>query len=270
MSDTKAPFGYIVGLFDVIGFEYRLKKLGLTEISRRYDNIVEFVKANSKKNKLLFDVMNITGPFHTLDGPPAIIYDIRAIYASDTIMLWSNLAWKIAQDKSLETIRTNQNHPAYGNLFRPVPLEPFLSMCAEIISRSIEFDLPLRGAISMGEAIFNEDDRIFLGEPIVDAARLENKQNCIGVSVCNSYLEQNDHRKFYLPYNKQFKPDFKDSRKEYALNWPLYWRTKRTSDLKTVVEKLATENNNHQYYINTLEFIEYSEKFDYNTYWNHK
>jgi hypothetical protein len=34
-------------------------------------------------------------------------------------------------------------------------------MCDEIICRGIEFDLPLRGAIAMGDAEFNEINRIF-------------------------------------------------------------------------------------------------------------
>ncbi|WP_010661902.1 hypothetical protein [Marinilabilia salmonicolor] len=268
MSDIKAPFGYIVGLFDVLGFEYRLRKFGLTEISRRYDEIVQFVNANSKKNKILHEVLNISGPLHTKGGRPAIHYEIKAAHASDTIIVWANLAWKIAQGQSLKTIEKYQNNPVYGHQFRPVPLEPFLSTCAEIVCKSIEIDLPLRGAIAMGEAVFNENDRVFLGLPIVDAARLENKQNCIGVSVCNSYLEQSDHRNFFLPYSNQFKTDFLEPRKEYALNWPLYWRTKRLNDLKSVFEELSEKNNNHQYYLNTLEFIEYSEIFDYKAYWN--
>ena len=263
MGRKNSPLGFVVALFDILGFEFRLKKFGLDEIQNRYQNIVDIVKKNSEKSRILFEKLNITAPLLIADGPPVVFYDIRAIYSSDSILLWSNLAWKMVQNKSIETLRKNENHSAYGYLSKPVPLEPFLSMCSELICRSIEIDLPLRGAISMGDAVFNEEDRIFLGNPIVDAARLEKEQNCIGLSICNSYVEQEDHNTFFLPYSNHFKKDYTDKKKEYAMNWPLYWNNSRERDLISSIEELSTRNNNHQYYLNTIEFVKYSQNYKY-------
>jgi len=263
MGRENSPLGFVVALFDVMGFESRLKKLGIDEMLSRYMNIVNFVKKKSEMNKIITEQLNITGPLLTSDGPVANIYDVRAVYSSDTIVLWSNLAWRMVQGMTIETLKKNENHPAYGHFSRPVPLEPFLTDCAEIICRSIEFDLPLRGAISMGDAVLDEKDNIFIGMPIVEAARLENKQICIGLSLCNSFVEQEDNRTFFLPYSKHFKDDYKDEKKEYAFNWPLYWKNSRKEDLKQKIQALAELNNNHPYYTNTLEFIEYSENFVY-------
>jgi len=47
---------------------------------------------------------------------------------------------------------------------------------------SIEIGLPLRGAFSMGEAVLHLDRGVFLGQPIIDTARLEHTQLCIGAS----------------------------------------------------------------------------------------
>jgi hypothetical protein len=261
MGRKNSPLGFVVALFDVLGFEFRLQKFGLDEIFNRYNNIVQLVKKNSEKNRTLFEKLNITAPLLVADGPPVIFYEINAIYSSDTIMLWSNLAYKLVQDKSIELLKKNANHSAYGYLSNSVPLMPFLSMCAEIICTSIEIDLPLRGALAMGDAVFNEDDLIFLGDPIVDAARLEKEQNCIGLSICNSFVEQPDHHKFFLPYSKHFKDDFNKPHKEYALNWPLFWRNSRTEEIESIINKMAEENNNHQYYSNTLNFIKYSKTY---------
>jgi hypothetical protein len=264
MGRENSPLGYIVALFDILGFEFRLKKYGLDEILYRYQKIVDLVKNNEEKNKILFDKLQIVGPLLIKDGPPAVFYDIKAIYSSDSILVWSNLAWEMAQSQPIELLKKNENHPAFGYFSKPVPLEPFLTICAEIICKSIEFDLPLRGAIAMGDAVLNEHEGIFLGDPIVDAARLERGQNCIGASICNSFMEQEDHKRFFLPYTKQFKEDFKETRKESALNWPLFWNNSRKNmDLKTTIEKLAYQNNNHQYYANTIEFIRYSDSYKY-------
>jgi hypothetical protein len=264
MGRENSPLGFIVALFDILGFEFRLKRYGLDEILNRYQQIVDLIKKNDEKNKILFEKLKITGPLLTKDGPPVYFYDIKAIYSSDSILIWSNLAWKMVQNQSLEKLKKNENHPVFGYFSKPVPLEPFLTMCAEIICRSIEFDLPLRGAIAMGDAVLNENERIFLGDPIVDAARLERAQNCIGVSICNSFIEQVDHNKFFLPYAKHFKEDYKEPRKKFALNWPLFWKNSRKNiDLLTTMEKLSEQNSNHPYYLNTIEFIKYSDNYKY-------
>lgn len=261
MEKEKSPLGYVVVLFDVMGFEFRLNKFGLEEILKRYNHIVDFVRERTERNKIISEKLNITGPFWIADGSVAKFYDVKAINSSDSIMLWANLAWKMVQDKSIETLKKNENHPAYGHLSKPIPLEPFLTICAEIICRSIEFDLPLRGAIAMGDAVMDEENKVFIGKPIVDAARLENKQNSIGLSVCNSFVEQNDHNQFFIPYSKHFKKDYKEEKKEFAFNWPFFWKNSRKEDLKTKIQKLAELNNNHPYYSNTLEFIKYSENY---------
>lgn len=263
MARENSPLGYVVGLFDVLGFEFRLKKFGLDEILKRYNSIVSLVKGNSEKNRLLVECLNITAPIHTKDGPPAFMYDVRAVYSSDTIMLWSNLAWRAVQNQSIETLKKNENHPAYGHFSKPIPLEPYLSMCAEILCRSIEIDLPLRGALAMGDAEFNEKDRIFIGNPIVDAARLEKEQNIIGLGICNSFVEQKDHNIYFLPYSKHIKETCKEQCKKFVLNWPLYWKNSRKTDPKIAIINMAKQNNNHQYYLNTIEFIEFSENFKY-------
>lgn len=263
MGRENSPLGFIVALFDVMGFESRLNNLGIDEILNRYMNIVSFVEEKRESNRVISEKLNITGPIGSIDGIAGNFYDTYAVYSSDSILLWANLAWKIVQTIPYETLEKNKDNPAYGHFSNPVPLEPFLSNCAEILCRSIEFDLPLRGAVAMGDAVLDESKHIFIGKPIVDAARLESKQNCIGLSISNSYNEQNDHNTFFLPYNKHFKKDYIGEKKEFALNWPLYWKNSRKDDLKLKILEVSKNNNNHEYYTNTLEFIEYSENFKY-------
>jgi len=260
MSRDGSPLGYVVALFDVMGFESRLEKYGLDEIYSRYMKIVQYIKRNDERNHVLYDMLNFNGPMWTAEGNVICAYDIRAAYASDSILIWANLAWRMVQDKSFEVLKKNSTHPAWGHLSFPVPLRPFFETCAEIICLGIECDLPLRGAVSMGDAILNEKERIFLGSPLVEAARLENKQNCISLSLCNSFKMQQDTINCLLPYTSHLKNDVADSLVyKYAFNWPDYWMsTRNEKDIKMIIQQMAENNNQHEYYINTLKLIEFS------------
>lgn len=263
MSRIGSPLGFVVALFDVMGFQSRLEKYGLDEIHMRYMKIVEFVNRNSEKNDILINKLNITAPILTADGPPFSVYDVRATYASDSILVWANLAWRMVQSQSAETLKINKNHPAFGYMSFPVPLRTFFEICAEIICIGIEFDLPLRGAVSMGDAVLDEKNGIYLGEPLVDSARLENKQNCIGLSLCNSFQIQPETINCLLPYTLHLKEEILGKvHHKFAFNWPEYWRaTRPEKDVRVLINEMSKKNNNHEYYTNTLKLVEFSENF---------
>lgn len=258
----KSPLGYIVVMFDVMGFEFRLRKFGLKEIHHRYMNIIDFVRQKKERSKILTDKLKITGPFWLADGGVAEFYEINVVNSSDSILIWSNLAWKMVQNKSKEVLRKNESHPAYGHLSNPVPLLEFWNTCAEIICKSIEFDLPIRGAVSTGDAIFDVENKVFLGEPIVDTARLENKQQAIGLSLCTSFVEHEDNSRFFIPYSNHYKPDYNSKKVDLAFNWPLYWKLSRPDiNLIDTLQKMSENNDKHPYYSKTIEFVEYSESY---------
>jgi hypothetical protein len=57
----------------------------------------------------------------------------------------------------------------------------FLLQCRELINRSIEIQLPLRGAISVGTIFESRDPLIFLGSPFVEAYEYAEDQDWIGL-----------------------------------------------------------------------------------------
>lgn len=259
----KSPLGYIVVMFDVMGFEFRLRKFGLPEIHNRYTNIIDFVRQNTKRSKLLSESLNITGPFWLADGGVTNLYEINVINSSDSILIWSNLGWKMIQNQTKEELKKNESHPAYGHLSKPIPLLEIWNTCAELICRSIEFDLPIRGAVSTGDAVFDIENRIFLGEPIVDTARLENKQHAIGLSLCKSFVAHEDISHFFIPYSKHYKPEYNSEKIDLAFNWPHYWKNSRPDiNLIDTLQKMSDNNDKHSYYANTIEFVKYSESLE--------
>lgn len=258
----KSPLGYIVVMFDVMGFEFRLRKFGLNEIHNRYTNIIDFVRQKTERSKLITEKLNITGPFWLADGGVAELCEINVVNSSDSILIWSNLAWKMVQNQTREVLKKNEYHPAYGHLSKPVPLGEFWNTCAELICKSIEFDLPIRGAVSTGDAIFDTENKVYLGEPIVDTARLENKQHAIGLSMCTSFVEHEDTSMFFIPYSNHYKPDYNSEKIDLAFNWPLYWKNSRPDiNLIETLQKMSDKNDNHPYYSNTIEFVKYSEAY---------
>lgn len=252
---------YMVGLFDILGFESRLNNLGLSGMLEKYELLIDVANSNNAKHDRIKE-MKMHGAFWTMDGEakakPFISYEIRAAYASDSILVWAKRALGGAgmiKDGKL-------CHP-------PVPCDDFLYVCNELICRSLEIGLPLRGAVSMGEAYINEERNIYLGSPLVDVARLEKRQVFIGASPCVSFLKQPVLSPFLLPYKSHLKP-LKNNEKELTfgtvLDWPRYWRATRKTDVAEIVRQLNTDSDFSPYYENTLKLIDFSNSNQ--EYWN--
>lgn len=258
MSRKGAPLGYYVALLDILGFEYKLNTLGIDAIHEKYKLIVEMVRQNTERNSIL-DALNFTGPMWTAKGGTFFTYNVHAAYASDSIILWANRAFKMVQNKSIEALERDRENPAYGHLTHPVPLLPFINFLTEVMCQCLEAGLPLRGAISNGDCIFDEEENVFLGQPICDVARLEKKHKWIGVTACPSLEETPDLINYFIQYNKHVK--FQDSvlGNELVLNWPLYFLNSRKANPRALIIELNEANpGHHEYYDNTIAFIDYS------------
>ena len=51
MGRENSPLGFIVALFDILGFEFRLKGYGLDEILNRYQQIVDLIKNKTTRGQ---------------------------------------------------------------------------------------------------------------------------------------------------------------------------------------------------------------------------
>lgn len=85
------------------------------------------------------------------------VLPVRHAHFSDTILLWVPLVQHF--------------------------IAPFLARCADMVSEALQMGLPLRGAITAGKAVMHSRTGTFIGEPLVEAARLEQAQNWLGVSL---------------------------------------------------------------------------------------
>ena len=100
----------------------------------------------------------------TPDGHVAVGWLVLGnTYFSDSILFWTN--------------------------YSEMSLPGFTHLISETICYGIEHKLPLRGTISVGDAILDRDSGKYLGEPIIEAARTERLQKWIGVSFGSSFTK---------------------------------------------------------------------------------
>lgn len=216
---------------DVLGFSNLVRTTGLDTLYKKYQQLVSAA-----------DESQVDGVFFSSrSGHPFFGYQrIEATYFSDTIIFWCPY---------------DVHH-----------LEVLANSIKEVICRSIELGLPLRGAISVGEARLNSEEKVFIGEPVVKAAEAEKVQKWIGVTMSNSFREEPYNAGFkadcFLQYEKHLKPEGLPAVTPLVVDWPRRWRATRSGSLVDAIKSPNTDSRFADYYTNTLEFVDFSEASD--------
>lgn len=257
---------FAVCFFDVLGFETKFKKIGLGRMLENYQQLIRVVDERNQRTKDWFGNLNFSeSAYWTSEQEPFISNKIYGAYASDSILLFSFADFPENRYPEALNLKENEStvrasNPATGWMYHPIPCDNFLDVCNEIICHSIEIGLPLRGSLSLGEAVLHLDRGIFLGQPLIDAARLESNQKCIGVTFSKSFMSQVVPNRYQLPFNNQFKnpsATFLVST-DLMLDWPRHWRNTRNSNLENFINNLNSIPEYTHYYRTTLETIESS------------
>lgn len=228
---------YFIALFDVLGFSKLQVDIGLAKIYTLYKDLINnVVLKDLDKNPLAMTVANI-------NFRPALVagrIDIKYAYFSDTIILWAR------------------------HIKFLLPL--FIDRCSDFLITAIGIGLPLRGAISIGKAVMDKQTGIFIGEPIVEAARLESSQDWIGITFGNSVHSlpvDNNSFKFteiLFNYEKHMKPEKKELNSMISVDWARKAREQNKIESITSIlkERMEETQDKKLYYTNTLDFINYS------------
>lgn len=254
--------GYSVALFDVLGFEAKLERLGLAEILRRYEELIARIEAREAHMSWLFQHLGFhEAPYWNSSQGLFIFNKIQGAYASDTLLLWSNRTWPEARTKTPEELEELSKDASIGWQASPVPTDNFLEECNELMCHALEVGLPLRGAVSMGQGVFDGDRRLFLGAPLVEVARMESAQEFIGAGLCKAFREQIIPKRYYLEFEGHLKEGGCRHWGGAVLDWPRHWRNTRRERLEDVVKALDTSPDHSVCYRNTLKLIEFSAQF---------
>lgn len=223
----------MMAIFDVLGFSSRLRNEGVDSVFSLYQEMVTSVIAK--------EPMVCLGARDVGDGTQCpVLYsaDIRYAYFSDTIMLWMPLERLLAG--------------------------PFVQRCADLVCEALTMNVPLRGAIALGDAVLHKASGMYLGEPIIDAHELEEAQEWIGVAFAPSgtwspfIAELNPIQ--IIEYEIPVKEGKEALRAPLALDWPRRWRDTREQSLCDVLNRMNTSEKYAKYYDNALAFVRHSEK----------
>lgn len=251
-ENAKETKNIVLAFFDILGIS---KLLNNGSYQKVYDFYLEMVKLCSDaripiaiQNPLymkeslfsglddaMVNLADFDTPFHIID------YELHHAFFSDTFILW---------------IEEN-------GFFRHT-LAGFLEKCCIVFCKAIQKGIPLRGVISTGSAIMDKDQRIYLGKPLVEAAKAEPQQNWLGIGLGQSIrtIHQMD-MEYLLPYYNHIKA--KGDRKECLLNdwvldWPSWWRHQYQDDMKALIKQMDVDERFRDYYYNCLSFVEVTKQ----------
>ncbi|MGZ5435670.1 MAG: hypothetical protein ACXWID_09405 [Pyrinomonadaceae bacterium] len=222
----------VLALFDVLGFSERVRRIGLDAIYRHYDELINLVRAKAGGKVVISALPTGDGGMVPVSGWLLIEHT----YFSDTILLWCPY------------------HPAMSI--------PFFDVCLDFVCEALARELPIRGCISFGEAIMDRKLGVFLGNPIVEAARGEAAQSWLGVSFGPSldtpeFSYLGDLR-MVLPFDQQIKQDKGDLVTPLALDWPRRWRDKFQTDPISQLNSLDVDLRFSAYYETARHFCAFS------------
>ena len=223
----------MVGMFDVLGFSNRMRDDGVDKVFSLYQELIDKV--------IVQEPMVCFGARDVGDGTQCPCFysaDIRYVYFSDTIILCMPLEKLMAG--------------------------PFAQRCADLVCEALSMRVPLRGAIALGEAVMHKGSGIFLGDPIIDAHKLEEAQEWIGVGFTRSGAWSHFIAELapiqIIEYHVPLKDDKKDLLVPLALDWPRRWRDTRKDSVFDLLNGMNPGGKHSGKYENALAFARYSEE----------
>jgi hypothetical protein len=229
LPQAASEFGlYIIAVIDVLGFERMYRRLGPQRMKEIYEKLITAAQSCTETRAI---------GMHRFDGalvPTLFQFDLGFAYFSDTLLLWAPLG---------------ETH-----------VSPFLARCTDVFLEALALGIPLRGAVAVGEAILDQQNGVFLGTPLIDAARLEHAQDWIGIALtrsCREVLPWLDSS-VVLPYTPPCKPGTKvELHGGLALDWPRRARA-RQLDIDAALDRMERPESHRRYYDHAGAFAEHS------------
>lgn len=227
---------FAFAMFDVLGFSNWIKNVGLQTILDSYHSLIERAVIRPNKEGSLSAVQTSEGALLAVTRAPSYAY------FSDTILLWCPLSPPLVGD--------------------------FVERCCDLICEALAMGIPLRGALTLGDAVLDGKSGFFLGKPIVEAANLEKGQNWIGLTFGNSAIWSPFLAQLHGTVIIEYAPPMKEKYKNYAspvvLDWPRRWRDIHGECPSRALRVLNTNPEFSPYWENAIRFCEFSlQKHDW-------
>jgi hypothetical protein len=235
-EDSLSPSNYLIGVFDVLGFSDLVMQLGSDGVMDNYQKLINLTLLD--KNYKSFERIK-SGDNQYIFG--ALNVPIKYSYFSDTIIFWT------------PGIKSS--------------VSPFIAKCADLLCEALKLNMPLRGAISFGEAVMSKTNNTYVGQAFVEAAKIESSQKWIGVSFGSNFSLPENRSEIYeellVPlYTKHYKNIVQCPRPYLALDWVTRWKKKGYGNLEDILVKMQESSPKavKEYYQNTIDFIKFTER----------
>ncbi len=269
---------YSIALFDILGFSKFVESNGNQVILDLYNKLLDLVE---KQKSTYGESDSIAGsvvptPVSNDWKSSAFIANangyINVCHFSDTFIIYVNYLL----GKQPFWLRDTKYEPyplllgEIGKIQYPIIYEEhriylsFLQTCMDFFCQAIVAGIPLRGCVSTGLAVMDPYKSIYVGSPIVEAARGEPARNSIGISFGKSFNNHHPvYNNYFIPYFDDIKQEKADYLSPMVLDWARYWR--ETSDFKgydlhNCINKMNKDTQFSYYYDNAIKFFEFSEK----------
>jgi hypothetical protein len=234
------PESYLVAMLDVLGFERKLKEIGLDAMQQLYDKLITVAVTPHVEENLWTPTLASHGS--NLFSPALFRLPVRHAYFSDTLLFWV--------------------------AYRPAFVAPFLERCCGVFCEALRLGLPLRGSVVAGRCVLHKKTSTYLGDALVEAAWLEKAQEWVGVTLGVSV------RTIQFPFlmsqepmiilgDPPLKEPLQEEPDKYrklvsglVLDWPRYWRGTQTDTPRRRLEELRIAE--FQKYDNAIRFAEHS------------
>lgn len=155
----------------------------------------------------------------------------------------------------------------YSPNSKPQDIIQFLWNVSSMLFNSIFFEFPMRGGISIGKIMINENKRIFIGQAILEAMEYEKNQEWSGACLTESlekYIESLKIKDTLTPLVLEYEIPFKNNfsgKSMHAINWiadalnyisPLI--------IKSKFPLFKTGSSEEIKFINTKKFLSFAEE----------
>lgn len=273
---------YSIALFDILGFSNFVTNNSTKVISALYNRLLDLInkQKSTPEGNASFAGSVVPAPTSPDWKHNALIADangfVRVCHFSDTFIIYVNYQLS-KQGWWLRDTKYEPNPLLIGEAgtpYYPIFIQSHaiylshLQTCMEFFCQAIFTGIPLRGCLSTGMALMDQEKSIFFGNPIVEAARGEAAQDAMGIAFGKSFNNYHPiYHDYFIPYLGHMKPN--SNKTEFlspmVLDWPRYWRNSpefKEHSLVEYIEKMNTDTNYSKYYKNAIKFVEFSEKHE--------
>lgn len=268
---------YSIALFDILGFSNFVEENGTQVILDLYNKLLDLIYRQQSTNE---GESSITGvvPVPISDDWKNNQYIaqgngyVNVIHFSDTFIIYVNYQlnapgyWLRDMKYEKYPLLIGEIGTEYSPLFfqKHNIYISFLQTCMDFFCSAIASGIPLRGCITTGMATMDKYKNIYIGKPLVEAAKGETAQNSLGMAFGKSFNNYHPvYNDYFIPYLKHIKPNPERSKflSPMVPDWVRYWRQSSDYnhlDLKECISKMNKNANFSSYYDNALDLVDFS------------